>query len=602
MRRRLTLFVALALALPAAAGNATSIDPDEPIPDGVAQDEPIPDEAEPPTAPVPPTFVPGTSSSPPKTSVRPLPYQFSQSQRVDVGGGRTKVSVEQGLISPKSGYIPMQVVIDNTVGPRQVVSLTFKAYGSAVVSRQVEVNEGERRAVTLVVPTEMRSGTLSARGPGITERGTASVYFTAAYGGNRAILSLGKPESFEKFVGSPPAYSSATIQVATIGLADAPSELAAYVGFEAVVLPDEGALERLNEGQRRAIEAYAASGGAVVLKGPLRSKANFPLVGEPTGQQRYGFGVLDVEPGGAPPALLHSSRTLASNPDGSPPDYDRRYGGAKTWSALLPQATAPVGSFLLIMTLFTLLIGPGSVWVARRRGPAALLFTIPATAFVTCGLIVGYSLFSDGFTVHAASYGYTLLDSRQHRAITAGLEAYYANLAPRQATFSAMSVPIAPWRDNREHFSASIEWKDGARFGGDFVPSRIYREWGSVSVEPTRARVAVKKKGDGWVVQNALGGTARRLVVNLEGQKWHAEDVPDGAERELVSTGDLSLPKLPSSVDDRFGAEARSRVSTEALREHEFLAALEGQAFVPSGGVSVKHHDSQSLVRGEVEP
>ena len=79
---------------------------------------------------------------------------------------------------------------------------------------------------------------------------------------------------------------------------------------------------------------------------------------------------------------------------------ERRYGGGDAKSELLlPQATAPLGRFLFIITLFTLAIGPGSVWVARRRGPAALLVTIPGTALVTCVLIIGYSLIADGFRV-----------------------------------------------------------------------------------------------------------------------------------------------------------------------------------------------------------
>ena len=41
--------------------------------------------------------------------------------------------------------------------------------------------------------------------------------------------------------------------------------------------------------------------------------------------------------------------------------------------ALLAQAAPPVGRFLVIMILFTLLVGPGSLYVARKRGPLFVL-------------------------------------------------------------------------------------------------------------------------------------------------------------------------------------------------------------------------------------
>src|SRR5262249_2202373 len=89
------------------------------------------------------------------------------------------------------------------------------------------------------------------------------------------------------------------------------------------------------------------------------------------------------------------------------PEYDAPV------DALLPQATAPMGTFLVIISLFTLLIGPGSIWVAKKRGPGALLVTIPGTALVSCALIVSSSILKDGFSIHASAQGYTEIDSRR---------------------------------------------------------------------------------------------------------------------------------------------------------------------------------------------
>ncbi|MEW5743375.1 MAG: hypothetical protein AB1938_30980 [Myxococcota bacterium] len=529
-------------------------------------------------------------------------YQLAQLQRATVGGGATKVSVETNAPTPAFGTFPVRVFVDNSSGPRQTISLSFRGNvggGFHTVNRQVEVNPGERRVVNLPTPAELRYGTLRASGPGITEGGEASVYFNATYAPQKVVLTLSGPERFQAFIGKPPSYARADVFVMTIPAPEAPSELAGYVGYDAVILPDAAMLESLDEGQRRALEAYAATGGHLVVKGPLRATSLFPLLSGPAKKvQPYGLGRLAVVDAAPDDDTLTLRTAPAVRPQGPVPEYERRYGGGKL-EALLPQATAPLGRFLLIITAFTLAIGPGSIWVARRRGPAALLVTIPGTAFVTCVAIISYSLIADGFTVHGATYSFTRLDSKQHRTLTAGVTAYYANLAPGRATFSASTVPIPPWDDNREHFVADMTWKDGLTMGSDFVPSRVYREWGFLSVEPTRARLALKKSGDGWAVQNALGHRVAEVAVNIDGVTWSARDVRDGGEAALLRGEDVRYRGNAAAA--RFGPMVADRIAHEEMKDGEFLARLEGEGFLPTGGIRLALHASEHWVRGEVE-
>ncbi len=544
---------------------------------------------------------PPSGDDPPASTTTGFRYQFSQSQRVELGDGRTRVSVEQGLVGPRAGWAPLRVAIDNTSGPRQVISLTFRGFGGGganAVSRSLEVPEGANLAVTLPVPASLRNGTLEARGPGITANaGARPVYLQNLYGNGRAIVTIGKPEQFQKYVGQPPDFSAAENQVVAFSLEQAPSELAPLVGYDAVVVPELAVLDKLGEAQKRALEQYAATGGTLVLPGGLRDVAWLPLL-EPhsTPHSRYGLGELFQ--GVGVHALQGLDDDLVVSPEGAPPAWERRYGG-RTWDALLPQATAPVGAFLLIMTLFTLLIGPGSVVVARRRGPSALLFTIPTTAFLTCAAIIGYSLVSDGFTIHAASFGYTLLDSKEHRAVTAGLAAYYANLSPREARFPGGQVPLGAWKNNAEAGAVSADWKDGLRLGAEYLPSRSYREWGYVAVEATRARLVLKRQGDGWVVQNALGQRLREVRVNLDGDVLQASDLADGAEGRLVKTDGLALG-LSGKLNDRFPERVREIFRTVSA-DGQFVGVLVGPGFVPQGGLSATQHESESMIRGEVE-
>lgn len=532
-----------------------------------------------------------------------LDYQIAAVSRVDVAGGRTRVAVESNAPSPRSGSFPVRFFIDNTSGPRQVINLSIRSSvsgGLHSVTRAVEINAGERRTVNVPVPSELRYGTVRAEGPGITEDSNASMYFQATYDPQRVVLSLSRPEQFEKYVGKSPRYSGANVQVHAIPPAEAPGELASYLGYDAIAVPDGATLDTLDEAQRRALEAYVATGGHLIVGGSVRSPAIFPLLEAiRPGTSNYGFGKLIVT-AGAPSGELDIFRdSLSVSPHGALPEYERRYNNEAKKDLLLPQATAPLGRFLLIITLFTLAIGPGSVWVARRRGPAALLVTIPGTAVLTCALIIGYSVIADGFTVHTSSYGYTLLDSRQHRAITQGVTAYYANLAPSKATFGPSTMLIAPFEDRREKYVADLAWRDGLTLGGDFVPSRTYREWGFISVEPTRARVVVKKRGEGWVAQNALGVRVDRVLVNVDGRFFTAGPIRDGGEETLIAGNTLTYAgNLASS---RFSSEVADAVAHRALQHHEFLARIVGDSLVPTGGVRASLGDAEHWVRGEFE-
>jgi hypothetical protein len=546
---------------------------------------------------------PSEEVSPPASS-----YIFAQTQRVDVGSGRTAVSAETQTPSPRHGYFPLRLFIDNSLGPRQQVKVGFNplSNGGRPMSKTVEVLEGERRTVVLALPHVARYGTVTARAPGITQVSDPHIYFNEVYAPQLPLLSLGSTDDFERWVGHPPAHTTGDLSVLSMPLSDAPTELAAYSGYDAVAVPGEP-FENLSEAQRRALEAYAATGGTLVLGKASRAlESALPLLkGPPQRDQPYGLGRLVVCDGcQVKLASFFEAHPEPVSPRVGQPDrnryrYDSAGDGKGQFVALLPQATAPIGRFLVIIALFTLAIGPGSIWIARRRGPAALLLTIPFTAFVTCSAIIGYSLTQDGFTIHGSTRGMTLLDSRNHRALQVGLTAYYANLSPGSAHFSQLVTVVPPAEGSTELYAPGIDWTENASMGSDFVPSRTYREWGFVSAEATRARVGIRREAKGWVVQNALGSRISALVFMADDALWRVENVRDGAEG-VATKGQGELPSLDAVVQDRFSKPIRSRLESP-LKEGEFLARIEGQGFTPSGGLSLNHHESSGLVRGEVE-
>jgi hypothetical protein len=362
--------------------------------------------------------------------------------------------------------------------------------------------------------------------------------------------------------------------------------------------------EELTEAQRGALEAYAAVGGNLVLmQGARGLGSSFPLLAQDT--PGYGLGQVVFCDKCGYPRVLDLETTVpmrAIEPKGRRSRYVY-YDDDGTPELSLPVAETPIGRFLIIIGMFTLAIGPGSVWVARRKGPSALLVTIPGTAAVTCALIVGYSILRDGFTVHATLQGFTMLDSKNHRAVTASVGAFYANLAPGGARFEPGTAIIAP-TSSREYQSidqaASMTFDDGVKVGADFIPSRSYLEWSFLSVQPTRARLVVKKQGDGVRVQNALGGELEWADVVVGERVFHVGPLKDGEE----AIAQAIEPKRPSIE----GALPQARVSGRALEllqgpihDGDFSAVMKGSGFTPLGGLKLALADSHHFVRGSFE-
>ncbi len=422
-------------------------------------------------------------------------FAFANGHQVDVGSGVTKVTALSQFPTPNNGYFPIVIHIDNTRGPKQTLKLSFQSNGTGgahTYSRSVDVEAHERRSVVLPVLANSRYGSLHVRGPGITKNTDANLYMNPVRAKQRLVLNLGTPDSFMESVGARPSYSpDAETQVVTLGLDEAPGDVTPYVGLDAVILTG-GKLDQLSAGQRGALEAYAALGGHLVLmQGARGTAASFPLLENDS--PLYGLGQLTFcDHCGYPEALKESSTVVMRSiePKGRRRPYG--YDDDTTPQLSLPVAQTPIGKFLVIIGLFTLAIGPGSLWIARKKGPSLLLVTIPGTAAITCLLIVGYSLMRDGFSVHATVQGVTLLDSRNHRAITASVgDAFYANLAPGGAQFPPQALVLAP-ASTREYQSVeqgtSMTFEEGTKVGSDFIPSRSYLEWSFLSVQPTRAR------------------------------------------------------------------------------------------------------------------
>jgi len=535
-------------------------------------------------------------------------YQTVTGTHASIKAGQVLVNVMQNQHSPRTGFIPMRLSVTNGLRP-QKLKLLFSSSesGHQVTTQTLELAGDERRTLLFPVPV-CPWGTLEVR----TDSGESSslrMYFTRD--DHLALLWVGSDAQIALTAGPPPTTETPKVSITPLAAQELSGELSTLVGFDAIFLVDTR-LEELSQAQARALEAYAATGGLLTLfrKGP-GTASRLPLLNNPAAdseeRQTYGFGNVRACNGLRTPCVQEALRDVLHHvPTVRPADtpdfrhglrYSGSYGASLAERFLLKQAYPPVGRFLIFIFLFTALIGPGSLVIARRRGPAMLLFTIPATSLVSCVLILCYSILVDGFAIYARTVSVSLLDRPRARVLTAGVGGFYANLSPPALRFGALSSVVMP---SDERLNTSVDWSDGATFGSDLIPSRTYLELGFLSVDPSRARLVFQSETQ--KVQNSLGGRIRRACVYHRGQWITVHDVPEGGEALATPLAEpWTWPWKDRDLEEPMKRLQPGNVLTREPREGSFIAVLDGPGSLPLGGLIAQHVESAQIVYGEVE-
>ncbi|SET76035.1 hypothetical protein [Stigmatella erecta] len=525
--------------------------------------------------------------------------------------GWLRVSVRSSSLRARSGYSPLEVILHSTDARPHPVTVAFQGHSAATtrVSRTVELGARQRLALYLLVPASMAAGSVSVTVPGNPPVNAHSVYLYRP--GGLTALVIGDRKGFEAGTSLPLSEEEQPAHLSTLFVPaqQAPRELAAYVGFDVVMVTEEVA--SLPPDLWATLEHQAAAGGALLLMQPPRDLLpRLPLLSagdtlEPW--RAYGLGQVALcspSPTDCQAALstLPGRRGLPIAPRGfGRGDLADRFaylGHSET--PLLPNALAPLGRFLVLIFLFTLLVGPGGLYLARRRGPVALLVGVPAVALLTCLLIIADSVLREGFVTHVARYSYSVLDRPRDRLITAAVAGYYANLSPRALQVPAQGVLLES--EEGPDPELELDWSAGGMRTEGFLPSRTYVEWGELDVLPTRARLVVRPEGDAVKVQNALGAPLQAGVVRLGGVDYPLGAVDEGGQ--TLASPAREVKPLSERLPVVSPLQGRSRPSGSfwrPLEDGEFVVRLGGAGFGFMTALPAELHEGVHYMRGTVD-
>ncbi|MDX1948042.1 MAG: hypothetical protein SFU86_21765 [Pirellulaceae bacterium] len=321
------------------------------------------------------------------------------------------------------------------------------------------------------------------------------------------------------------------------------------------------------------------------------------------------------------------------------------------WQFLIPGVgQAPVVSFLLLVSVFAVLIGPVNyMFLSRVRRLYLLLLTVPAGALLVTGALFVYALATDGLGVRLRARSFTELDQRSGRAVAWSRQSYYAALAPsRGLDFPADATvfPIEPRPENTYSDAppkTHLVWEEDQNLRDHYLASRTTTQYMVARATRATQKLAVKlTPNQPPRVVNELGTNIEYVLLrDREGNYWSAEalaagdggplaaaDLPTAADklRKLYGRHPLELPAnfhpdqssgldwlvpggfsgfFPDGTDPWMEASllesqlARAaKPVAEPLDPHSYVAVVERSPLVPYGVPRVREEASLHVLRG----
>jgi hypothetical protein len=193
----------------------------------------------------------------------------------------------------------------------------------------------------------------------------------------------------------------------------------------------------------------------------------------------------------------------------------------------------PTIAFLVLITLFSILIGPVNyVYLSRKRMLWLLLFTVPVMAVTTSLLLLGYSVAAHGFSIKSRIRSLTVLDQRNQTAVTMARLALFAGVAPSGGMrFSPETAvfPVIP--TTNEPTGGYVDWTQTQNLASGWLPARTRTQFFTVRNAEQRSRVELKSAADKSVeFWNGLPWELEMLVVTDDaGRLYLARSVAAGA-------------------------------------------------------------------------
>ena len=230
-------------------------------------------------------------------------------------------------------------------------------------------------------------------------------------------------------------------------------------------------------------------------------------------------------------------------------------GNESYWSWLIPSVgRPPVRTFLIVNTLFVIVIGPLCYFVLRRYHRLYLLyFFAPALALLVTTSLFAYALAVDGTRTKTRIRQISWIDPSGGSVLEQSRQTYYSVFGTDDLRFPAdvLVSPLVnrPIRDRYRSRSSSaagqgsVRWSEEHQwFGGSFLPPRDQAQYLVTRPRRLNAEFGFSFKSDHAELNNGFGVSIERFVVRDRNRRFFVgENIPKGGVGRLELRGSFDI-------------------------------------------------------------
>jgi hypothetical protein len=382
-----------------------------------------------------------------------------------------------------------------------------------------------------------------------------------------------------------------------------------WLGFTSLraVLIGTAEWDQLDDGQRSALLTWTACGGdLIVVGGNLQTLV--PGVRETPGAsdlavRAYYFGRVHVPTfhalatgGGLTTALSNADKVRDANwalPVNAAIDWGTTAAGG--FRLPIPGVSGvPARTYLTILIVFSIVIGPVNYWFLwRRKQQALLVLTAPLISAIFIVLLGGYVIAGEGFGVRGRAVTFTMLDQVRRQAVMrASVSLYAAGMTPGGGLRFPRDMAVFPISSRDRH---ALDLTEAQRFSSGVIQARSPTNLEQVGFRSARERLGLTLEAGGVAVVNGLDSTISALVYRIGNRDYSlTEPLAAGARGVLRADGPGAARMVPTDVP----LSGRFAHLFGHQPEGSYLAVLERSPFWDPGLSRVEERHSFHVVIG----
>jgi hypothetical protein len=234
--------------------------------------------------------------------------------------------------------------------------------------------------------------------------------------------------------------------------------------------------------------------------------------------------------------------------------FSLRRDNSDYWSWRIPGVgVPPVKTFLALITLFALVIGPVNyVFLSRRKRLTLLMVSVPVGGVLATVTLLLFAIISDGLGARVRTRSLTMLDQQQGQAVTWSRQTYYCGLTPSSGLVWSDNVTAYPINfitevpGQQRGAPPTVNWTSGQSLRGNFIRPREMQQYMVIESGANTARLdidAAEKR-----VINELGGEISMLLVNSGDAHLLARDIGQGQTGRLEEIAGVAVTKAVTEM------------------------------------------------------